>query len=240
MSQDTTPAPEVKEEQTTQEVQPEESKEESVAEVLKEEVKSPDIPYHRFKEKVDEVAELKQKVEELQKRAEAGASSKEVSNDLKGIAEEHNLDADVLGKIASAIEARAAQSIDEKLRPLTEAQKAERRDKILSEHLEKALENNPQYKDVANPEVIKALALNPAHAQKTLSQLLEMTYGKMVEAPGKKTLEQTTPRGGGDGNKSIDYDRAKTDADYFKEVMSDPTLKKEYNSKMLDDVARYL
>ena len=235
MSQDTTPAQEVKEEQNPQEVQ----QEESVAEILKEEPKTPDIPYHRFKEKVDEVATLKQQVEELQQKAKT-ATPAEVKADLESIAAEHNLDAVVLGKIASAIEARAERSIEDKLRPLTEAQQVERREKLFNEHLGKALENNPQYKDIANPEVIKALALNPHNAQMTISQLLEMAYGKVLETPGRKTLESTTPRGGGDGPKSIDMERAKTDGDYFKEVMSDPSLKKEYNEKMLSSLSRIL
>jgi hypothetical protein len=235
MNDITTPAPEVKEEQNPQEVTPQET----VGEVLKEEPKIPgEIPYYRFKEKVDENTQLKEKIAELEKNS-ANMTQQEVQADLRTIADEHNLDANVLGKIASAIEARAQQKIDEKLRPLAEAQSAERREKLFNDHLSQALENNPQFKDVANPEVIKSLAFNPANAKKTFSQLLEMAYGKAVEAPGRKTLEQTTPRGGAE-NKGIDYKRAQNDSEYFKELMSDPTAKSEYNSKMMEDLSRYL
>ena len=60
--------------------------------------------------------------------------------------------------------------------------------------LEKALQNAPEYRDVVNVSVIKALAFNPANANKTYRQLLEEAYGNAIT--GQRTVETTTPRGG--------------------------------------------
>ena len=85
----------------------------------------------------------------------------------------------------------------------------------------------PDYKDLAQKEVIKALALDPNNSKKTFAQLLEMAYGHLIK--GKKVLDNTTPKGGVNNDEEIDYKRAKSDMEYFNSIMQEPQLKKEYN-----------
>jgi len=99
------------------------------------------------------------------------------------------------------------------------------------------MERMPEYNGIANPEVIKALATNPANAKKTLSQIMEEAYGGAIQ--GKPTIE-TTKAGGGKQPEKVDFNRAQTDSDYFKQVMDNPKLKAEYNSKAMNDVLNYL
>jgi hypothetical protein len=103
------------------------------------------------------------------------------------------------------------------------------------QHLNKTLENSPEYKDIVNVDVIKALAFNPANANKTYKQLLDEAYGNAVT--GRRTLETTTPRGGAKDTK-LDVQRAKTDTEYRREVLKDPDLRKQYNEGLTDRVFR--
>jgi hypothetical protein len=102
-------------------------------------------------------------------------------------------------------------------------------------HLKTALENAPEYKEVVNVEVIKALAFNPANANKTYKQLIEEAYGNAVT--GRRTIETTTPRGGAKDTK-VDMRRAQSDSAYRHEVLADPELRKQYNEGLTDRVFR--
>jgi hypothetical protein len=219
--------------------------EETIADAIKDDAKDapkvPDsIPYDRFKEKVDETKDLKDKLEALEKQvADNSMSNKEVSAELSDIAKEHDLDASVLDKVATAIEARAEKKIEERLAPLNAKERAEKQDKILTGMLDKALENNPDYQDVVNQDVIKQLALNPANSNKSMSQLIQETYSGAIKPSEKKTMETTSP-GKSETITSVDYDRAQTDSEYFTQIKSDPALKAEYNKQMLDQISRVI
>ena len=91
------------------------------------------------------------------------------------------------------------------------------------------MEKMPDFKGLADPDVIKTLSLDPKNANKTLTQIVEDTYGNFLT--GRRTVETTTPRGGKEPEK-IDFARMTKDPSYYKEVMSDPDRKKEYNNNL--------
>lgn len=220
-----------------------EAKEATIADAIseKEETKIPDsIPYNRFKEKVDENKELQSRVEELEKSINAqDMSKKEVDSEVRDMAEEFGIDENVLGKLAQKLQAQAQQTIEEKLAPLAQKDKAEKQDRVLSQMLDKALEANPEFDGKVNKDVIKQLALNPANASKTMSDLIRETYGSAVSPAEKKTMETTSP-GKSDVIDSVDYDRAQSDSEYFAKIKADPKLKSEYNKKMTEQLSRYI
>lgn len=238
-----TPAEEVKTATEAVEESKEESTEETIASAIedKEENKIPDsIPYDRFKEKVDSERELKTRVEELEaKIQEQDMSKKEVESDLSDIAAEHNIDPQVLDKVAERLYSKAQATIDEKLAPLDRKEREEKQGKIISQMLNKALESNPEYKDVVNPEILKQLALNPANANKTMSQLIQDTYGNAVQPSEKKTMESVAP-GKSEVIDKVDYERAQKDSDYFAQIKADPKLKEQYNEQMRQQISRYM
>lgn len=219
------------------------TKEETIADAIKdkEETKIPDsIPYNRFKEKVDENKELASRVAELEKAIQDNDMSKrEVSTEVKDIAEEYGIDESVLDKLASRLQARAQQTIDEKLAPLTARERADKQDKILTQMLDKALEANPDYSSVVNKDIIKQLALSPANANKTFSQLLSDVYGNVVSSPERKTMETIQP-GKSEVIDTVDYNRAQKDSEYFSKIKADPKLKEEYNKQMVQQLGRYM
>ena len=220
-----------------------ETKEETIADAIedKSENKVPDnIPYSRFKEKVESEKALKERVEELEKAIqERDLSKREVDSEVKDIAEEYGVDAEVLDKLAQRLQAQAQQTIEEKLAPLTQKEKREKQDKVLGQMLDRALEANPDFQDVVNKDVIKQLALNPANANKTMSQLITETYGNAIRPSEKKTMESVSP-GKSDVIDSVDYNRAQTDSEYFAKIKADPKLKAEYNKQMTEKLSRFM
>lgn len=206
-----TNAPEVKEEaegtvETEQATQEEDTTEATVGDSIEEVADEPkqvdSIPKARLDKEINRRKELEKELAELKAEKEDEPEVKDVEKDpeVKQLA-------DKLAKI----EAREKEA---KLNAAVESQIAA------------ALENAPEFKNVANTEVLKQLALNPANKDKTYSQLLEETYGNSLG--GKRTIETTTPRGGAKDTK-VDLGRAQKDAEYRKEVLADPELRKQYN-----------
>jgi hypothetical protein len=233
---DTTPVGEVIQPEATAQTEqaPESKPVETIGETLGEKKVVDSVPLARLNKEITRRKELEAKIEQLQKAAAADTMSKtEIAHDLKALAEEHNIDAGFLDKLAKTIKAQADADIDERLRPIAEREQMEKREKAFTEHFTKALENMPDFKGVVNPEVIKQLAFNPANANKTFAQLIEETYGNTLQ--GKRTIETATPRGGAK-NEAVDIDRARRDSTYFKEVMANPELKKEYNDRLHERV----
>lgn len=119
---------------------------------------------------------------------------------------------------------------------LDKIEKDERRKQLnaaFEKSLHDALENSPEYKDIANVEVIRQMAFNPQNKDKTYHQLLEEAYGNALS--GRRTIETTTPRGGAKDSK-VDIDRARTDTAYRREVLADPELKRQYNEGLTDRI----
>lgn len=169
---------------------------------------------------------------DLKALVESGATKKEISSDLKEIADKHNVDADFVNEFAEAVRGKVEKEIDEKNKPMQEKQAAQEWDAKFSEAYDKAISENPEYKDLAKKDVIKALIKsNPENLNKPWAKILEESYGHLVT--GRKTLETTKPRGGVEDT-SVDLSRAARDPEYFKEVMADPELRKKYN----DDLAK--
>lgn len=177
-----------------------------------------------------ESKEVRKELDALKKSIESGATKKEVSTDIKDLAEKHGVDAEFLNDFAHAVRKEANEDTEEKIssikKPIEEKENAEKREKSFNEHYEKTLEELPEFKKLVNKDVIKALAFDPKNANKTFAQIFQDSYGHLVT--GKKTLEPTKARGGAKDTE-IDFKRASSDTEYFKEIMADPQLKKKYN-----------
>lgn len=234
-------APEAKEESAVEST--EDTKEETIASAIedKDEPKIPDsVPYDRFREKVNQNKELKSRIAELESSAQEGDMSKEdVESDLSDIATEYDIPTEALDKVAERLYSKAQQTIEERLAPLTAKEKADKQNQVISAMFDKALEARPEFKDVADQDVIKQLALNPANANKTMSQLLDQVYGKVVTSPERKTMETTAP-GKSEVIDKVDYKRAQSDSEYFAKIKADPELKAQYNEQMTKELSRYM
>lgn len=171
---------------------------------------------------------------DLQQSVENGAPKQEASRKVQALKEKYPDSSDFIDEFYSAMKAETDSEIEskvsEKTKPLTEREEAKRVDTIFGEQYEKTLAAMPEYKDVANKEVIKTLALDPRNANKTFAKILEEAYGHLIT--GKKTLETTRAGASKETIGEIDYKRAAKDTKYFQEVMADPQLKREYNENL--------
>jgi hypothetical protein len=243
----TTPAAEVnntevKPAEVTPEVTTEgESTPETKAQTMEEVLGTPEpkqvetVPLKTFLDMKKENRVLAKKFEELKNQVTEGATLSEVSAELKAISEEYDVDAGFLSKLSAAIykqaKDEATETLNSKLGPIEAKDKAARIDKAFNEHYENIIVDLPEYANIINKDVIKTLSLLPENSKKTFQQIIEDTYGKTV--PGKKTLEDATPRGGKDV--SLDMKRT-SDPEYFKQIMANPELKKEYNKNITDRI----
>lgn len=222
--------PEVEEKTPTE---PTEQKEQTIGEVLQtkteESKEKPTIGLDKFLEIKKENKQLAKAIKDLEAKLESGATSEEISDEVDDLADEFNVDKTFLSKLEKRIESRMESKMESKLKPLAEENTAKRIDEAFTKHFSKAIEDMPEYANVVNPNVIKQLSLNPANGKKTFQELIEETYGNALG--GKRTIETSQPRGGKEPTE-VDFDRAKRDTEYYKEVMSNPTLKAKYNNNL--------
>jgi len=214
-------------------------REETIGEALekaKEDVKKDEsrlVPEAVLLEYKNQNKELKRDIRELKNLIEAGGTPKEISEDLKEIAQEHNVDEKFLNRLAKSIKLEAERDMEEKfkadIQPIKEKERAEKMEVIFNEHYNKTIEVMPEFKDIANRDVIKQLSLLPQNAKKTFSQILQETYGHLVG--GKRTIETARARRNG-VIEEIDFKRTQTDQVYLNEILSDPELKKKYNENL--------
>jgi DNA-binding transcriptional MerR regulator len=216
------------------EAAPTETKAEDVviSDVIKpEERKEPKmVPEAALLEYKKEAKELGKELKEIKKMMEDGKSSKEISGDIKSIADEFGLTESavekLIRKVGEQTKAEYDKEIEAKLRPLEEAKRTETVNKTFNEHFDKLMESMPEYKSIANREVIKSLSLDPNNANKTFAKILEESYGHLVT--GRKTLEKTQARGG-NSDAPIDFNRATKDQEYLREILANPETKAKYN-----------
>lgn len=146
---------------------------------------------------------------------------------VDAIADKYNIDREFMNELKSTIE----NDLDAKYASKESAkEKAEKFNDAFNKQYNTALERGPEFQAIANPDVIKTLATLPQNKNKTVSQLLEETYGNALT--GKRTIETTQP-GGGKDPEPLDISRAEKDINYFNEVMADPKKKAQYNEQML-------
>lgn len=171
-----------------------------------------------------ELATLKQQIE-------SGASKQEISESISEIAEEHDIDKGFLQKLVNTIKKETESELETKFNSKFKVEeKKEQFDIVFNKALDSALARTPEFKNIVNPDVIKNLASIPANANKTLSQILEETYGNAIS--GKRTIEATTHRGGTE-EEPLDLTKAGKDIEYFNEIMANPKKKAQYNEAML-------
>ena len=214
MSNDTTTPEQEVNEAPEETVNDEQVTEETLGSYQEEDNKAPEsIPYDRFKKVNDEKKALEARLTELEKAKDADPEVKDTAKDPD------------------------VKELAEKLAKIEEKENAAKRDAKLSAALEKALDDLPEFKTVANPAIIKQMAMNPANRDKTLPQLLEEVYGNTIS--GRRTIETTTPRGGAADTK-VDIQRAAKDPEYRKEVFANPDLKKQYNEGLTERLSSVL
>lgn len=191
------------------------------------------VPLATFLEIKKDNKELAKAVKDLETLVRQGAAPVEVSDEIAALGKEFDVDSQFLSKLTTVLTNRARgeakAEAEATLKPLQEKERQAAIDQAFKTHFDAALEAAPEFKGIANADVIKTLSLDPKNANKTFAQIIEDTYGALI--PGKRTIETTQP-GGGKEPETIDFDRAGKDGEYFKQIMANPTLKAKYNAEL--------
>lgn len=202
----------------------------TVAEIIEEAAPRQEmVGLDKFLELKKENKQLKRSMTNLEDRIKSGESN--ISDDIDAIAEQHDVDRNFLQQLSDSIRMQTEKKLDEKYSSRIDAQERERRiEDSFDKHYKLAIEKAPEFDVLANKEIIKSLSNLPRNANKTISAILEDTYGNALT--GKRSIE-TVKSGGGKDPENLDTRKASTDTAYFLEVMANPKLKAEYNAQML-------
>lgn len=206
------------------------------ADLEPEKFKAKMVPEAVFLEEKRERKELAKELKDIKKLLEEGASVKEVSADVKEIAEEFGLTEQAVSKLIAKVgeqtKAEYDKEIEAKLRPIQERERSEKEQKTFDEHYQKLMDAMPEFNGIATKEAVRSLALDPRNANKTFAKILEDSFGHLVA--GRQTIEKTQARGGV-SDAPVDIGRMVKDMEYYKEVMANPELKKQYNESTFAD-----
>lgn len=192
-------------------------------ETIQEEVSVADLHPTPTESKKPESVPLARLSKEVQRRKDAEAELKA----LKAILEDSVEDSD------DEDDQPEVKKLAQKLERLEGDKRTADLNKVFEQNFNTTLDKLPEYKDIANIEVIRQMAFNPTNANKTYRQLLDEAYGNAVT--GRRTIETTTPRGGAKDT-ALDMNRTKSDGEYRRQVLADPVLKKQYNEGLAERI----
>lgn len=237
------PAPEVA--KTEQPAKPEQKTEaKTIDEVLGEPAKAKEetVPLSAFLELKNS---SKAEIRELRQLIKEGASKNEVTAEIKAIAEKHGTEPEFIRDILALHkegtkkaepepEEPAKKSSDDKPDPEKAKAMAKERTERFNAHLERTLEEMPEYKGIVSKEAVRALSLLPENGNKTLPKIIEESFGHLVA--GKGSIDKGGSRASKDDGGEVDYARADKDPEYFAQVMASPERKAKFNKRMMDQL----
>lgn len=161
------------------------------------------IPKHRFdevaaearlgKQAIAELAELKERFSNMSEALGGKKAGQEMSDDLKGFAEEYNLDPKFAAKLVTLSTARAKRELQEELKPL----KAQQAQTYLNNEFAALERDVPEAKDLSKEDrdELTKMALDKRYHNVPLADLWKIkNFGK--PAGKSKTVE---PSRGGSG-----------------------------------------
>lgn len=229
-------------------VAPGDETEQKVGDVLKQMDPSKVVGLDKFLELKKQNKEMRKDLTSLMDSIKSGATERETRDEIAELAKNHDVNPEFLKTLVATIEknvskkfetagkgkkeAKADDGDDDDSDDQDEGEKVspEKVNTIFNTHYDKIIDRMPEFAEVVNKEVIRELSKLPSNSNKTLTQIIEDTYGKTLT--GKRTIDSGKP-GAGKEAKPIDYARAKKDTDYFLEIMKDPDLKREYNANLI-------
>lgn len=195
------------------------------------------VPLSKYMEEKRERKALEARIAELE-----SVKSKPTSEDLRKLADEHGADPELLEALEKrwgtkqATEKVVDPELKKELEEIKQEQQKEKTEKIFNSLWDKAMEVAPEYKGVADKNVLRQLSFLPENRHLTLSGLMEKVYGGVVK--GNKTIETVRPSGKEKGVSDIDFKKM-SDSDW-EVVKENPELKKKYNEYLVETVKNNL
>ena len=210
-------------------------------------------------EKADDAIPLKKYMAEKNARREAEKKAKELESEItklrtqpqsetpasiKAIAEQYDINEDVLKAIVDVSRTMTKQEVREELEAELNPKLAEfekiKQDKTRVEFenkfntmLDETFKEMPEYKDLVDIDDLKTWVKSGKYSKLSLPQLIEQKYSKFVV--GKKTLEQ------GHSSREVPEVDVKnmSNEDYLK-LDSDPTLREKWAGSLEDRLRKFM
>lgn len=187
------------------------------------------VPMSTFLDMKNELKELKSQIKENK------TAPKDYAKGINDIIEKYDVDAnfaqDFLELAKKEVRSEFAPEIDK----IKNAENKKQLDSRLSEMLTESLERNPEFKDYANKDVIKSLAQLPQNRNKTMTQILEDTYGRFAERGGKSLERSSYNQKNSD---DIDYNNLSEEEE--RDVLNDPQTAKKYAENQMKHMKNIL
>ncbi len=166
-------------------------------------------------------------------------SSMATDSALQELAQEYDVDVDFMRKLADSIKQETAKEFQSKYEPMFNKQQqereAEKRDALFTKVFEQAKKSYPELNDVLNKDLIKDLALDPKNSNKTVKQLIEWTYGGVINRIDE-TPAPSFEKGSSGSTKSSGLDFSNLSEQDHKAIANDPKLSKEYGDWVVKNV----
>lgn len=179
--------------------------------------------------------DIKKEVKKLQKQlSEKTITDEEVGESLNELLDSYDVDPKFVKSFLKIAKEEARKELQPEIDNLRNKDRATNVQSTLKKMLNDSITRNPEYQEVVNEDVILQLANDPKNRKKTMSQLIEETYGKVLER-GSRSIETQT----GGRNKPSEPDFNKMTESEESEVYKDPELRKKYakhQSKMIQDL----
>lgn len=188
------------------------------------------------KEAVDKTVPLatymgeKKKRQELEKRI-TDLEAPVDSSSAQDLADEFGVSLDAVSKIAKSVKAEVMGEIEPKIHAIEETRTQAEEAKLLNDLYQVAIDKNPELGKVANKDSILQLAQLDKNQDKTMSQILQDTYGMLYEDNTPRQSMETSRTGAESTPAKVDFDKLSTmSPDKQREVLDNPKTKAEYNS----------
>ena len=168
---------------------------------------------------------MKSEIKDLKKQlANKSITTGDYDQEIQAIQEKYDVDADFLKDIFAVSDKRAEAKFAPQIQQSSAKDKEKKQLEVIDSLYEQSIKANPEFADVANKTIIIELAKNPANHGKTMTQLLDEAYGRVVQR-GTRTLESTQPGASKASEHTVDFDNM--DAETEARVLRDPELAKE-------------
>lgn len=203
-------------------------------------------PYLGQKKRAEKAeAEAKALQVEIEKLRMMGVTGEqkphEISDSIKSLALEYNVDENFLSKVFSTVEktttAKLQNEIDKKystkIDRLEQERQMEKAEKKFEQIFDKTIKEMPEYDGVVNKDVIKSLAFNPSNAKKTLQQIVEETYSNAIT--GRKSIESSHA-----SKEPTTPDILNPSAEDWSKIESSPEQKDKWSKSTEEALRRYM
>jgi AraC-like DNA-binding protein len=211
--------------------------------------KSDTVPLKKYMEEKRARRDIESQVETLQEEitklktntATGAINLTTVNDEIRRLAQEHNVDESFLTSLVSTVRKTTKEEIrgemekdfSPKISQIERERAIEKAERKFEEAYSKALAENPEFNGIVNKDVIKTLAFSQQNSKKTLSEIIDDTYGSAVQ--GKKSIET---QHASKQPTEVDYNNPKS-ADWDK-IESDPTAKEKWSKEAAEQIKRYM